>query len=63
MLPAVELSAESASLFFFVGDATQVFVQDLGLALAAKMCPRRPQAFKKVNNVSRFRRKKLFFFF
>ena len=29
---------------------TSFFVQDLGLTLVARTCPRRPQAFKKVNN-------------
>ena len=32
------------------GDTASFFLQDLGLALVAKTCPRRPQAFNKVNN-------------
>ena len=36
------------------GDVATFFVQDLGLALAAKTCPHRPQAFKTVNNGQAF---------
>ena len=39
------------------------FVQDFGMALSVKMCPNRPQAFKKVNNGQVFSlHRKLFFF-
>ena len=32
------------------GGHSQFFVQDLGLALAPKMCPEQSQAFEKVNS-------------
>ena len=45
------------------GDITIFFVQGLGLALAAKMCPHRPQAFKKVENGQAFPSEFFFFHF
>ena len=36
------------------GDIASFFVEDLGLALAPKMCPDQPQAFKEVNSSKAF---------
>ena len=47
------------------GRLCQFFVQDLGLALMAKTCSHRPQAFKKLNNGQAFPEEKnsIFHFF
>ena len=39
------------------GDISSFFVQGLGLALVAKTCPHRPQAFKEANTCQAFGRK------
>ena len=39
------------------GDMVTFFLRDVGLALVAKTCPHRPQAFKRSIMVRRFRRK------
>ena len=46
-------------------DMAIFFVEDLGLALAPKMCPDQSQAFKEVNDSEAFTvgRKKMHFFF
>ena len=36
------------------GDIASFFVENLGLALAPKMCPDQSQAFKEVNNSQAF---------
>ena len=43
-----------------LGDMATFFLQDLGLVLVTKTCPRRPQAIKRAKTVRRFRRKTFF---
>ena len=44
------------------GDMASFFVQDLGLALVAKTCPHRPQAFETVHNGQAFLQRNSCFF-